>query len=252
MTIRALVADDSADTRALIRASLLGFGDFEIVGEASNGAEAVALAGEHEPDVVILDLAMPVMDGIAALPEIRRRSPASRIVVFTAFNRQDLRDDAARLGADAYSVKGIDPRALVALVERSVAGVRGRILLAQSPGHGGAYRASLEGAGFSVASAADVAEMTRLLAERNFDLVMVDLRLGSEDGLAPLRARPLGAGPGYLPVVVLLADHENPGAIDRAFSLGAAACVSRRAVTPSDLPGRVDAWMEQGPNFRAV
>jgi DNA-binding NarL/FixJ family response regulator len=252
VTIRALVADDSADTRALIKASLLGFGDFEIVGEATNGAEAVLMAGEQEPDVVILDLAMPVMDGMAALPEIRRLSPRSRIVVFSAFNRQDLRDDAARLGADAFSVKGIDPRALVALIEKSVAGARGRVLLAQEPGQTDDYAAALEQAGFKVTTAALVPEMMTLLAERNFDLVLVDLRLGGGDGLEALKPRAGGEGLAHMPVVVMLSGREDPAAIDKAVRLGAAACMSRRAVSATDLPGRVDAWMEQGPNFRSV
>ena len=252
MTIRALVADDSADTRALIRASLLGFGDFEVVGEASNGAEAIELAAEHEPDVVILDLAMPVMDGMAALPEIRRRSPSSRIVVFSAFNRQDLRDDAARLGAHAFSVKGIDPRALVALIEKSVAGARGRVLLAEDPGQPEGYAGSLEQGGFKVTAAASVPAMVTLMAERNFDLVLVDLRLGGGDGLEALGSRGAADTAARPPVVVMLAGREDPAAIDRAFRLGAAACMSRRAVSADDLPGRVDAWMEQGPNFRSV
>ena len=55
-----------------------------------------------------------------------------------------------------------------------------------------------------------------------------------------------------MPVVVMLSGREDPAAIDKAFRLGAAACMSRRAVTGTDLPGRVDAWMEQGPNFRSV
>ena len=245
------MADDSADTRALIKASLLGFGDFEIVGEATNGAEAIQMAGEQEPDVVILDLAMPVMDGMAALPEIRRLSPNSRIVVFSAFNRQDLRDDAARLGADAFSVKGIDPRALVALIEKSVAGSRGRVLLAEDPAADD-YGASLEQAGFNVTTVANVSEMMTLLAERNFDLLLVDLRLGGGDGLDALRRRGSAEGLGHMPVVVMLTGREDPAAIDQAFRLGATACMSRRAVTAIDLPGRVDAWMEQGPNFRSV
>jgi DNA-binding NarL/FixJ family response regulator len=252
VTIRALVADDSDDTRELIKASLLGFGDFEIVGEARDGAEAVALAQETEPDVVILDLAMPVMDGLAALPEIRRLSPNSRVVVFSAFNREDLRADAARLGADAYGVKGIDPRALVALIEKSVAGARGRVLLAEAPTEGsGAYTAALERAGYQVTAAKTVGETLEMVKHRNFDLVLVDLRLPGGDALDLLRHRGAQSA-AVLPVVVMLGAREDPAAIDAAFRLGAEACMSRAAVSPEELPQRVEAWLEQGPNFRAV
>jgi len=93
--------------------------------------------------------------------------------------------------------------------------------------------------------------MLALLAERNFDLVMVDLRLGGGDGLEALGRGGNSEGLAHL-VVVMLSGREDAAAIDRAFRLGAAACMSRRAVTADDLPGRVDAWMEQGPNFRSV
>ncbi|GAC1331793.1 MAG: hypothetical protein NVSMB17_10130 [Candidatus Dormibacteria bacterium] len=250
MTIRALVADDSDDTRALLKACLVGFGDFEIVGEAANGVEAIALAVEHEPDVVILDLAMPVMGGMEALPEIRRRSPGTRVVVFSAYSGPDVREDAARLGADAFSVKGINPRELVALIERCVDGARGRVLLAEGEDHPVAYAALLEGAGFKVTTTRTVPGLRAMLAARNFDLAMVDLALEGGDCLDALW--PGGHSRGIQPpVVILLAGGEAPATIDRAFGLGAAACVSRAALSSEELAGRVESWIEQGANYRS-
>jgi DNA-binding NarL/FixJ family response regulator len=102
---RVLLADDVAEIRMLLRLTLELDGRFEIVGEARNGAEAVKLASRKRPDVVILDLAMPVMDGFAAIPRICEKSPESKILVLSAFDPSTC-DHVLSLGADAYMVKG--------------------------------------------------------------------------------------------------------------------------------------------------
>ena len=88
----------------LLRLTLELDGRFEVVGEATNGAEAVRLASDEKPDVVILDLGMPVMDGFTAIPEICRYSPQTKILVLSAFD-PSTSDTVLSLGADAYMVK---------------------------------------------------------------------------------------------------------------------------------------------------
>jgi DNA-binding NarL/FixJ family response regulator len=103
--IRVLVADDTPDIRLLLRSSL-GLNDaFEVVAEASDGVESIREAARHRPDVVILDLAMPLMDGLEAIPAIRRRSPDSKIVVLSVFPSERMAGAVLEAGADAYLEK---------------------------------------------------------------------------------------------------------------------------------------------------
>ena len=104
-TCRVLLADDVEEIRMLLRLTLELDGRFEVVGEASNGKEAVEIVADERPDVVILDLGMPVMDGFRAIPEIARTSPETKILVLSAFDPSTA-DQVLALGADAYMVKG--------------------------------------------------------------------------------------------------------------------------------------------------
>jgi DNA-binding NarL/FixJ family response regulator len=90
----------------MLRIILQQQGGFEIVGEAANGAEAVELTRALRPDVVVLDLAMPVMDGLEALPLLRDVSPETAVVVLSGFARGQLDHVALARGAAAYVEKG--------------------------------------------------------------------------------------------------------------------------------------------------
>jgi YesN/AraC family two-component response regulator len=103
---RVLIADDTPDIRMMLRWSLEPDERFEVVGEAENGAEAVRIATEQHPDVVILDLAMPVMDGLQAIPEIKKNSPKTKIIILSAFESGSMSEEAISRGADAYMEKG--------------------------------------------------------------------------------------------------------------------------------------------------
>jgi PAS domain S-box-containing protein len=104
--LRVVLADDAEDIRLLLRLSLTTSDGFEVVGEAGDGEQAALLAAEHQPDVILLDLSMPVMDGLQAIPEIRRVSPGTRIVVLSGFDGARMKPVALELGADAYLEKG--------------------------------------------------------------------------------------------------------------------------------------------------
>lgn len=103
--LRVLVVDDTVDIRFLLRLALEIDGRFEIAGEAGDGWEAIEAAARLRPDVVLLDLAMPVMDGLEALPEIHAKSPQSKIVILSGFDAGEMSTEALRLGASSYLEK---------------------------------------------------------------------------------------------------------------------------------------------------
>lgn len=109
---RVLLCDDSPQIRELVRIVLELEGN-EVVSEAENGREAVDEAERLQPDVVLLDLSMPVMDGLEALPEIKRVAPEARIIVLSGFDNDRLVSQALALGADHYVPKGGDPNEIV-------------------------------------------------------------------------------------------------------------------------------------------
>ena len=114
---RVLVVDDAEDLRMLLRARMETRHGLTVVGEAADGLAAVELASELQPDLVMLDLAMPRMDGLEALPLIRAAVPGVRVIVLSGFNQSTLAEKAMEAGADKYVVKGGSMRQLLELVE---------------------------------------------------------------------------------------------------------------------------------------
>src|SRR5437764_12622524 len=112
--VRVLLADDLADIRLVMRLLLEADGRVEIVGEATDGAEAVRLAGELHPDAIVLDLRMPGMDGVTALPLIRDAAPGTVVVALSALPVGPMTDRVVDLGA-TY-VRKPDLRRVVNLV----------------------------------------------------------------------------------------------------------------------------------------
>jgi two-component system, sensor histidine kinase and response regulator len=114
--VRVVVVDDTPALRALTRAVLDGTG-FEVVGEAGDGLAGVNVATELEPDLVLLDLAMPVMDGLEALPRLRAALPHARVVIVSGFERRAMESQVLDAGADAYLQKGLPPDAMLAVLQ---------------------------------------------------------------------------------------------------------------------------------------
>ena len=106
MAIRILIADDHPIVREGLGAVLETQPDFEIAGEASTGAQAVERAAALRPDVMLLDLELPELDGVAALRAIRAANPAAKVIIFTAFDTDERILAAVQAGAQGYLLKG--------------------------------------------------------------------------------------------------------------------------------------------------
>ena len=100
--IRVVLVDDAADIRGLLKLVLEFDAEFDVVGEAGNGEDAVRLTAELQPDLVVLDIAMPVMDGLDALRQLREVAPASKVVMYSAYDSGWLAERARGFGAAAY------------------------------------------------------------------------------------------------------------------------------------------------------
>ncbi|MZD07547.1 response regulator [Streptomyces sp. SID5785] len=124
MTIRVLLADDQALLRSAFRVLVDSEADMEVVGEASDGAEAVALAKEHLPDVVLMDIRMPGTDGLAATRAISADPALAqvRVVMLTTFEVDEYVVQSLRAGASGFLGKGAEPEELLGAVRVAAAG----------------------------------------------------------------------------------------------------------------------------------
>ncbi len=120
--ITVLIVEDHAVVRAGLTQLLESAEDIEVAGTANNGAEAIELVGEREPDVVLMDLSMPEVDGIEATRRIRERDPEARIVVLTSFSDRDRILEAIDAGAIGYLLKDAEPDELFRGVRAAAAG----------------------------------------------------------------------------------------------------------------------------------
>jgi DNA-binding NarL/FixJ family response regulator len=117
VALRILVADDNKNLRDELRVLLHSRNDWRVVGEAVDGYEAVQKAADLQPDVVILDYSMPKLDGLSAIPMIRKRAPATEIVVLTVHDAPATVDRAIKAGARGYVLKTWIIRNLVSAIE---------------------------------------------------------------------------------------------------------------------------------------
>jgi len=121
-SIRVLLADDHALFRRGLASLLAAESDFEVVGEAVDGQQALEMVRELMPDVILMDVSMPVMDGLAATRRIKAEMPYARIVILTVCDGERTLFEAIRCGAEAYLPKMIDPQALYGTLRAVVRG----------------------------------------------------------------------------------------------------------------------------------
>jgi len=105
--IRVMIVDDHAVVRSGLAAFLLAFDDLELVGEAGGGEEAVRLCAQVQPDVVLMDLVMPKMDGAATTRAVRERCPQAQVIALTSFKEEELVQGALQAGAISYLLKNV-------------------------------------------------------------------------------------------------------------------------------------------------
>ncbi|KDN81751.1 LuxR family transcriptional regulator [Kitasatospora cheerisanensis KCTC 2395] len=122
MPIRVVVADDEDLMRAGLRMMLGTQPDLLVVGEAADGAQAVRVAEAGRPDVVLMDVRMPVLDGVAATAELAERCPGARVLVLTTFELDEYVFAAVRAGAAGFLLKRTPPEALLAGIRTVAAG----------------------------------------------------------------------------------------------------------------------------------
>jgi DNA-binding NarL/FixJ family response regulator len=148
--IKVLLVDDHQVVRRGLRTFLEVQDDIEVVGEAADGAEGVALAGELQPDVILMDVKMPGTDGVEALRRLRELDHRARVLVVTSFTEQRTVIPALRAGAAGYVYKDIDPDALAGAIRSVHAGhvllqpeVAGALLSQEESGSGAGRAGSL-------------------------------------------------------------------------------------------------------------
>ena len=122
MTIRVLVVDDQALVRSGFRLILEAREDIEVVGEAENGAAAVELASRVAPDVILMDVRMPGMDGVEATRRLTEAGSTARVVILTTFDLDEYVHEALRAGASGFLLKDVQPAQLVDAVRVIAAG----------------------------------------------------------------------------------------------------------------------------------
>ena len=120
--IRIMLVDDHAVVRSGLSAFLTVNPDLELVGEAENGEQAVIRANLLKPDVILMDLMMPVMDGVAATRAIKQQNPAIQIVALTSFQEDELVQNAMKAGAVGYLMKNVSARELAAAIHSAKEG----------------------------------------------------------------------------------------------------------------------------------
>ncbi len=120
--IRVLLVDDHAVVRSGLAAFLFVYDDLELVGEANGGAQGVAMAERLKPDVVLMDLVMPGMDGATATREIRKRCPTVQVVALTSFKEQDLVQKVLEAGAIGYLLKNVTADELADAIRKAHVG----------------------------------------------------------------------------------------------------------------------------------
>ncbi len=120
--IRVLITDDHFIVRQGLRLVLKTAADIELVGEATNGEEALQLTAEHQPHVVLMDLRMPVMDGLTAIEQLRQLHPQVAVIILTTYNEDEMMLRGLQLGARGYLLKDTDRETLLNTIRAAARG----------------------------------------------------------------------------------------------------------------------------------
>lgn len=120
--IRVLIVDDHAVVRSGLSAFLSAFDDLQLAGEASSGERAIALCQQVQPDVVLMDLVMPGMDGAAATRKIRKQCPQVQVIALTSFKEKEMVEAALQAGAIGYLLKDVSADELARAIRAAAAG----------------------------------------------------------------------------------------------------------------------------------
>jgi len=120
--IRVVLVDDHAMVRTGLRNFLLAYNDLELVGEAANGEEALSLCAQTHPDVVLMDMVMPGVDGAEATQAIRQRHPQVQVIALTSFREEDLVERALKAGAISYLLKNVSAGELAEAIRAAYTG----------------------------------------------------------------------------------------------------------------------------------
>lgn len=132
--VRVLLCDDYAPMRALLRSIIEERAGLAVAGEAADGHEAIAEATRLQPDVILLDLAMPRKTGLEALQELGRIAPAAKVVIFSGFSIASIGRELIDLGAISYLQKGASPEAIIDAIEQAATSATPATPLAVSGG----------------------------------------------------------------------------------------------------------------------
>ena len=120
--IRVMLVDDHAVVRSGLAAFILAYNDLELVGEASSGQEAIDVCERNKPDVILMDMVMPGMDGVEATRKVKDISPRTQIIILTSFHEDEHIFPALQAGAISYLLKDVKARELVEAIQRASKG----------------------------------------------------------------------------------------------------------------------------------
>ncbi|HEY4348491.1 MAG TPA: response regulator transcription factor [Gaiellaceae bacterium] len=120
LRVRVLLADDHQLIIDSVRGALEDSGEFEVVAEANTGSQVLALVKRHLPDIVLLDIRMPGMDGLVCLDQIKKRNPEIKVIVLSASSDQKLIENVLKRGASAYIVKSVNPIDLPSAIRQAI------------------------------------------------------------------------------------------------------------------------------------
>jgi len=121
-SIRVLLADDHSITRNGLKTILSLYDDIVLVGEASNGMDAIKICKKTNPDIILMDLDMPILDGVSATGIIRKECPGVKVIALTSFTDKKLVNNAIKAGASSYIVKNISPDELIKAIRSTFLG----------------------------------------------------------------------------------------------------------------------------------